>query len=56
MENYNRLIEEGCIHDGNILIPPSDKMVPVDIRRLKNWTKDRTDEYIKAINFHKDGK
>lgn len=51
MENYNRLIEIGCVHEGNILIPPSKYVVPIDINRLKTWSKERVDDYIEAIKF-----
>lgn len=49
MDNYNKLIETGCKHEGNILIPPTDKVVPVDVNRLKTWSKKRTLNYISDI-------
>jgi len=47
MTNEEILIKEGCRKSGNIIIPPNKKVVPVDVARLKNWTKERVQQYIK---------
>lgn len=49
MTAEQQLINAGCEKQGFILIPPTKKVVPVDIRRIKIWNQERIDNYIKDI-------
>jgi len=47
MTNEETLIKAGCKRSGNIIIPPNKKVVPVDVIRLRGWSKERVQQYIK---------
>lgn len=51
MTNKEKLLNIGCKEEGFIIVPPTKLVVPVDSRRLKNWTEDRLQQYIKDIEI-----
>lgn len=53
LSNEDKLLEIGCIKEGFILTPPSKLVTPVDIRRIKKWSDERLQEYIKDIENNK---